>query len=466
MSAQFLNDKLLNCDNGSENNLEILIEKLKNKISERDKSVSKIKYPKMLIKSLLELESMIGMKRLKNSIALQVMRLIFALNAGQKNKSMLNTILYGSPGVGKTKVGIILAKIWFSLGYLQGREEVSVQNSYTPENSISSQLVITVIFIILWFMTYIIQAASFVYKKLGLYWLSAIIGGIILVGLFLYWSGSLNNLITQNNQYTQSAVQKVIDGHIDDRHIITVVSRRDFVADYVGQTAGKTKNLLMANLGKVIFIDEAYSLLNDSRDPFGLEALTTLNLFMSENPGSTVVIFAGYKDLMQNGIFKAQPGLPRRCMWHFECDGYDGYQLSEIFFLQVSKANWKITNKDEICHLIQSNSHLFPSYGGDTERLLFFAELEASKELFMSPNSSSSRILSFEHIQKGIQRLKDNNIHKHPINSDNTSQYTDPNSQSEIIKNLLKTFSQQSSNSSNTSKQYPSTQIENLDISH
>jgi hypothetical protein len=31
---------------------------------------------------------------------------------------MLNTILYG-PRRGKTKVGIILAKIWYALGYLK-----------------------------------------------------------------------------------------------------------------------------------------------------------------------------------------------------------------------------------------------------------------------------------------------------------------------------------------------------------
>ena len=32
---------------------------------------------------------------------------------------MLHTVIYGPPGVGKTKVGSVLAKIWASLGLLK-----------------------------------------------------------------------------------------------------------------------------------------------------------------------------------------------------------------------------------------------------------------------------------------------------------------------------------------------------------
>lgn len=447
--------------------LDVLIALLKKKIKSRDPSIKGIKYPKLLLKSLMELNGMVGMERLKDSISLQIMRLISALNTGEKNNSMLNTILYGPPGVGKTKVGIILAKIWFALGFLQGNiSESSNESASNVDNSLNTQLVITIIFIVLWFMTYIIQAGSFVYKKLGLYWLMAILGGLILLGLFIYWSGAISKLMRKDNNYSPELIRKVEKGQIDERHIITVVSRRDFVADYVGQTAGKTKRLLMSNIGKVLFIDEAYSLLNDSRDPFGLEALTAINLFMSENPGSIVVIFAGYKDLMQNGIFKAQPGLPRRCMWHFECDGYDGLQLSEIFFRQVAVKGWEIENKQAAAALIQQHSNLFPSFGGDTERLVFFSQLEASRNEFLSTSSTPSTTLTIDHIKNGIERLKQNNIH-----SDPKPQNTDHNLLSSLISSLSQQQRSQTENSnetsciSNTKSNSRYTDLNNLDIS-
>jgi len=254
------------------------------------------------------------------------------------------------------------------------------------------------------------------YRKIGLFWFAIIVGVFIVIGLVVYWLGYLNNIM----DWEENQTQKVLTGELKDRDIITVVSRRDFVGDYVGQTAGKTKSLLMNNLGKVIFIDEAYSLLNDSRDPYGLEALTTLNLFMSENPESIVVVFAGYKDLMQNGIFTAQPGLPRRCMWHFECDGYDGVQLAEIFFDQLDKEGWKVENKKAVTKLINNNKELFPSFGGDTERLVFFVQLEVSRDCFLVDSSHcQNQTLTLNQVKKGLDRLKDNNIHTED-NSDDT----------------------------------------------
>src|SRR5205807_9799226 len=71
---------------------------------------------------------------------------------------------------------------------------------------------------------------------------------------------------------------------------ISIVSRADFVGEYQGFTATKTYNLLKNNLqqGKVTFIDEAYSLIHGDNDGFGMEALTTLNRFMSDHPEAIV----------------------------------------------------------------------------------------------------------------------------------------------------------------------------------
>ena len=399
--------------------LESLIQVLQYRITKHDPKIQSIKYPNLLMSSLIELNYLVGMDILKDSIALQVMRLIDATNNGEKSSRMLNTILYGPPGVGKTKVGIILAKIWYSLGYLK-KTSNSKRKGSTKTNTFNStpniNPIITILLLGLFYgFAYIISGVSYVYNKIGLMWLGIIFLFTSFIILILYWNQTTYTYIT--NIITEEVVinDKKL-GEINDRDIITVVSRQDFVAEYVGQTATKTKALLYANLGKVLFIDEAYSLINGDRDQFGMEALTTLNLFMSENPDRIAIIFAGYKDLMKHGIFRCQPGLPRRCMWHFECVGYDGNQLTDIFLRQVYNDGWAIRKSDyeDIKNIICDNETMFESYGGDTERLLFFSQLEASRYNVMGSCESGmeegGKIITYKHVQHGLKRLEENNI--------------------------------------------------------
>jgi DNA polymerase III delta prime subunit len=460
-------------DNPQVGELESLIQIIGHKIKTRDPQIRCVKYPNLLMTSLIELNQLVGMDRLKDSIALQVMRLIDGANNGEKSSKMLNTILYGPPGVGKTKVGIILAKIWFALGYLKKPISSNINlgnvNGVNGVNGIPgtttintgqdiNPFVFLILIVLFYGFTYIMSGISYVYNTVGMVWLLAILGITILIVLFLYINKKtytyITNIVKVPGQQGGISIDDSNPNTIKDRDIITVVSRQDFVADYVGQTATKTKALLYANLGKVVFIDEAYSLINGDRDPFGMEALTTLNLFMSEHPDSIAIIFAGYKNIMKNGIFKIQPGLPRRCMWHFECKGYSGDQLTDIFLRQVYSEGWKIKRSDypKIRDLICNNETMFKSYGGDTERLLFFSQLEASRcnmmssdtrfsrfsdtsdhhypsditetdetyttettettdtEYFNSSKSISSKIITYEHVQHGLRRLDENNI--------------------------------------------------------
>ena len=54
------------------------------------------------------------------------------------------------------------------------------------------------------------------------------------------------------------------------------VDRSILVAEYVGQTAIKTKNMINRALGGVLYIDEAYTLVNKGAKDFGQEAIDTL----------------------------------------------------------------------------------------------------------------------------------------------------------------------------------------------
>ena len=73
-------------------------------------------------------------------------------------------------------------------------------------------------------------------------------------------------------------------------------SRKDFVAEYEGQSAVKTAKTIDRALGGVLFIDEAYALVQerDGRtDPFGQEAMDTLLARMENDRDRLVVIIAG-----------------------------------------------------------------------------------------------------------------------------------------------------------------------------
>ena len=78
-----------------------------------------------LVKPLEELQKMIGLEDIKESIFQQV---IFHLqNLDDGNKDMHHTVIKGPPGVGKTQISHIIAKIYKGLGFLKKDKVISVK---------------------------------------------------------------------------------------------------------------------------------------------------------------------------------------------------------------------------------------------------------------------------------------------------------------------------------------------------
>ena len=110
---------------------------------------------------------------------------------------------------------------------------------------------------------------------------------------------------------------------------IVEVGRADLVAQYVGQTADRVKHIFNKAEGKLLFIDEAYSLLESHEGSFGDEAINTIVQEMENHRKKTVVIFAGYPKEMDE-FMKRNPGLRSRVPFRIEFQDYSAEEMVQI----------------------------------------------------------------------------------------------------------------------------------------
>ena len=107
--------------------------------------------------------------------------------------------------------------------------------------------------------------------------------------------------------------------------------RKDLVAQFIGQTAQRTQQKIEEAVGGVLFIDEAYALINpQSGQDFGQEALETLLPEMERRRHELVVICAGYPERMDSFI-RSNPGLDERFRYRFYFDDFKPDELMLIF---------------------------------------------------------------------------------------------------------------------------------------
>lgn len=112
------------------------------------------------------------------------------------------------------------------------------------------------------------------------------------------------------------------------------VSRKELVAPYVGQTAPMVEAVVNKAIGGVLFIDEAYTLLQNENDSFGKEAIDTLLKQMEDRRGEFICIAAGY-DKEMGEFLKSNSGLASRFNETIHFDDYNGEQLYDIFQMML-----------------------------------------------------------------------------------------------------------------------------------
>ena len=104
-----------------------------------------------------------------------------------------------------------------------------------------------------------------------------------------------------------------------------------------GETEQKTRILCESAIDGVLFIDEAYGLVNEYdhsfKDSYAEAAYNEIMRYMTENKNRMVVIFAGYAELM-DAFVKANPGMSRRV----KVINFDPYSDDELYEIFIRKA--------------------------------------------------------------------------------------------------------------------------------
>jgi probable Rubsico expression protein CbbX len=164
------------------------------------------------------------------------------------------------------------------------------------------------------------------------------------VGLHMSFTGSPGTGKTEVAMRMADILFKL--GYIRKGHLITV-TRDDLVGQYIGHTAPKTKEVLKRAMGGVLFIDEAYYLYKpDNERDYGSEAIEILLQVMENQRDDLVIIFAGYKDKMDD-FYESNPGLSSRVTNHIAFPDYTPNELIKIGRMILEEQQYQITREME-----------------------------------------------------------------------------------------------------------------------
>ena len=106
-------------------------------------------------------------------------------------------------------------------------------------------------------------------------------------------------------------------------------------------TATKTTYVIQKSFGGVLFVDEAYALMQG--DMYGLDAIATLIKQMEDNRGRFVLILAGYTNEMKQ-LLDTNPGFKSRIKDYLLFPDYSDEEMLEIFEMMAKQKGYEIDN--------------------------------------------------------------------------------------------------------------------------
>ncbi len=242
-------------------------------------------------------------------------------------------------------------------------------------------------------------------------------------------------------------------GLLSKGHLVEC-KKADLVAEHIGGSAQKTKKKCLEALDGVLFVDEAYELVNleptgrKFKSSFDEEAYTEIMTFMENNRKRVCVIFAGYREPME--VFRnANPGMPRRLPKSniVDFDDYSAEELYDIFALFAQKdidgsfalsEEFSVLLRKVLNKLVKSKSENFGNAGqmrelftqckklaaqrvvrtGDSSRKFLLLpedipaeyDLHASEEEFAQAMQRLNELIGLASVKSAVQTLLDTQL--------------------------------------------------------
>ncbi|MGE7092487.1 AAA family ATPase [Lysinibacillus sp. NPDC048646] len=181
-------------------------------------------------------------------------------------------------------------------------------------------------------------------------------------------------------------------GVLSSGHFVET-DRAGLVAGYVGQTALKVQEVVKKATGGVLFIDEAYSLINDKQDAFGKEAIDSLLKAMEDLRDDLVIIVAGYTELMED-FLQANPGFKSRFNHFVQFDNFSTDELYDIFAMLCKQNDYQYG--ETFAHHMKTKLHQIP-----VESITNFSNGRYIRNLFEKlVTIQSNRLIQQQHISR------------------------------------------------------------------
>lgn len=349
-----------------------------------------VKYPVIFFDALDELNKMVGMANVKNDIVEAVK--VSMINGKNYTKNrLLHTMLLGTPGTGKTNLGMILCKIYTSLDMIKKPEKLPPDGEEDMNEMMrNKRLCPEDRFIIDQLKEQILLKDNRMLKIDESLQKHQNYTAKMFTQLRDYRNRLLScNMDIQHVDYYTSEIRTLkyqIESVIEIKNapllpilsplpelIYKTGSRADLVGKYLGSTAIKTRKFLNSAMGGVAFIDEAYELFQSGysdSDAYGGEALTVIIEYMTKYNENIIIIFGGYEDAMKNTILKGQEGLASRIGYTYNIKPYTIAELVQIFKLQLKRNHWEIIcNDEELVTLFKEYENIIIN-GRDTQKLV------------------------------------------------------------------------------------------------
>ncbi len=160
---------------------------------------------------------------------------------------------------------------------------------------------------------------------------------------------NLNMVFAGNPGTGKTSIARLVAEMLNSMGLLKIgqlveTDRSSFVSEVPGETSKKTEEKFKEAIGGILFIDEAYTLANDS---IGIEAIETLLKLIEDYSKEVIVILAGYDKEMED-FFDVNIGLRSRFPLWTNFEDYNPNELCEMALKLIESKGFKLSRNAHI----------------------------------------------------------------------------------------------------------------------